>query len=47
MPETIGRLERHFRTLLESIAERPTQRVSGLSLLSAEEDVAMEEWSHA
>jgi non-ribosomal peptide synthetase component F len=47
MPETIERLERHFRTLLENVTQDPTQRISGLSLLSPEEDAAMKDWSHA
>ena len=47
MPETIDRLERHFRTLLENVVQDPTQCISGLSLLSPEEDAAMKDWSHA
>jgi amino acid adenylation domain-containing protein len=47
LPETIERLERHFRVLLENAAQDPTQRISSLSLLSPEEDAAMKDWSHA
>ena len=47
MPVTLERLERHFRTLLENVTQDPTQRISGLSLLSPEEDAAMKDWSHA
>ena len=46
-PETIERLERHFRMLLENAEQDPTQRISSLSLLSPEEDAAMKDWSHA
>jgi amino acid adenylation domain-containing protein len=45
-PSTIQRMLRHFKTLLQSIADKPEARISELSLLSEEEERALTEQLH-
>jgi hypothetical protein len=45
-PETIKRMARHFKQLLESAMDQPRRRVSELAMLSADEHQQIGEWNN-